>query len=345
VTIDGQQDWFDSGITVQNMTGLNCAGSNNILFVLNVCSTGAVNSASDNSGITAPWQRLAFAPGSNMSLWWTKATGVFTGATITLNLSTAANSWNFLWGVNGANFSSPFDPNGALPVIGTSSPVSITTSNPNDMLFACYGTDFSTDEIPGAGWTELFDLQNMFVERQLVSAKQTALSAAFTNTGTTYGGIGFAVTANQSFAGAANFVGAGDFDIVATVSSIGLFVSTIVLDNGLLRLDTNTDKIYVCSQQPASYTEATSTYALGNKNLGVGNVFGAPAAASPNGRKVTSVSVTDGSITGTGTVSAWAVVDSVNSALLASGNLSGAKAVTSGQVWTLDPIIIHLPNQ
>ncbi len=117
-----------------------------------------------------------------------------------------------------------------------------------------------------------------------------------------------------------------------------------VLDVGLTALDTECDKIYVCSSTPTTFTEATSTFALGNKNFGAGAAFGAPAAGSPDGRKVTSVAITDGSVTTGGTVACWAAVDSSNSRLLATGSLSGGMAVTSGWIFTLGSFAVHLPK-
>jgi hypothetical protein len=117
-----------------------------------------------------------------------------------------------------------------------------------------------------------------------------------------------------------------------------------VLDLGLNVLDTEATHIYICSAEPTTYTAATSTNALGNKNFGAGGVAGAPAAGSPNGRKVTTVAVTDGSITATGTAAAWAIVDSANSRLLATGVLSATQAVTSGNTFTLPAFDIRLPG-
>lgn len=115
------------------------------------------------------------------------------------------------------------------------------------------------------------------------------------------------------------------------------------IDNGLNGVHTNADKIYLCSQDPTTFTEATSTYALGNYNFGAGNAFGAPADATPSGRKITSAVVTAGSITGNGTAVKWAVVDSVNLRLLANGSLASSVGVTSGQAFTLPAFDIILP--
>src|SRR5262245_9386221 len=81
-----------------------------------------------------------------------------------------------------------------------------------------------------------------------------------------------------------------------------------VLDGGLTKLDTEASRVYLCSDLPLDYTEATATFALGFKDLGAGNVFGAPAADSHPGRHVVSAPLSGGSITVNGTAAAWAAV-------------------------------------
>jgi hypothetical protein len=122
-------------------------------------------------------------------------------------------------------------------------------------------------------------------------------------------------------------------------------VGDYALDNGLNAIKSFADKIYLCSQDPTTFTEATSTYALGNNNFGAGNAFTGPAAGAPNGRQVSSVAISAGSITATGTAAKWAVVDSVNSRLLANGSLASSQAVTSGNQFTLASFNIRYPNQ
>lgn len=114
-----------------------------------------------------------------------------------------------------------------------------------------------------------------------------------------------------------------------------------VLDNGLTVLDTEANRLDICSTEPATYTAATSTNTLGNKtSLSVG----APAARSPSGRKVTVAAITDGSVSGTGTASHWAVVDTANSRLLAAGALASSQSVTSGNTFTLAAFDIGIPG-
>ena len=122
------------------------------------------------------------------------------------------------------------------------------------------------------------------------------------------------------------------------------FLSDRVLDLGLNVLDTEATHIYLCSAEPADFTAATTTVALGNKNFGAGNAFTAPADGTPNGRKVSSVAITDGSITATGTATHYAVVDSINSRLLAHNTLATPKLFTSGNQFGMPPFDITFPD-
>lgn len=118
-----------------------------------------------------------------------------------------------------------------------------------------------------------------------------------------------------------------------------------VLDLGLNVLDTEATHININTAEPATFAAATSgaTF-LGTKNFGAGAAFGAPAAGTPNGRKVTSVAITDGSISATGTAAAWSTTDNTNSRLLASGTLSASQGVTSGNTFQLPGFDIRLPG-
>lgn len=123
------------------------------------------------------------------------------------------------------------------------------------------------------------------------------------------------------------------------------YLNDNTLDNGLAALKAAADRIYICSAEPATYTAATSTNALGNKTLSAGAVFpGAIAAGSPSGRKLTTVAVTDGTVTASGTASHWAIVTSGSTRLEAANSLASSQAVTSGNTFTLGAFDIRLPN-
>lgn len=123
-----------------------------------------------------------------------------------------------------------------------------------------------------------------------------------------------------------------------------------VLDLGLNVLDTEATHVYICSAEPTTYAAAiganngTTQFGLGNKNFGAGAVFGSPVARTPSGRKVTSAAITDGSVTTTGTAAAYAIVDSANSRLLATGTLAASQSVTSGNTFTLAAFDVGIPG-
>lgn len=123
------------------------------------------------------------------------------------------------------------------------------------------------------------------------------------------------------------------------------YINDNTLDNGLAALKAAATHIYICSTEPTNYTEATSTYALGNKSFGAGAVYPAAiAAGSPSGRKVVSAAVTDGSVTATGTANSNAVVTSGSTRLEVAKLLSATQSVTSGNAFTLTAQDVRLPN-
>lgn len=114
-----------------------------------------------------------------------------------------------------------------------------------------------------------------------------------------------------------------------------------VFDAGLSSLDTEANAIHITSQEAASYTEATSTYTLGNStSLSIG----APQDRTGGGREVVVTAISDGSVTGTGTATHYAIVDTVNSRLLATGSLTASQSVTSGNTFTLSSVSIGIPD-
>lgn len=114
-----------------------------------------------------------------------------------------------------------------------------------------------------------------------------------------------------------------------------------VFDNGLTVLDTEANKILITSQEATTYTEANSTYALGNStSLSIG----APQDRSGGGREVVVAAVSDGSVTGNGTATHYAIVDTVNTRLLATGGLTTSQVVTPGNTFSLGSFTIGIPD-
>lgn len=114
-----------------------------------------------------------------------------------------------------------------------------------------------------------------------------------------------------------------------------------VFDNGLTVLDTEANKISITSQEATTYTEGNATYALGNSTS---ISISAPADRVGGGRKVTVSAITGGSVTGSGTATHYAILDTVNSRLLATGSLTASQVVTSGNSFTLSSFDIGIPD-
>ena len=117
------------------------------------------------------------------------------------------------------------------------------------------------------------------------------------------------------------------------------FLNDDVFDSGLSVLDTATTTLYICSQPPATRTEAVTTYALGNK---ASLAIGAPADRSGGGREVTVSAITGGNVTATGSATHYAIVDGTR--LLAANSLASAQSVTSGNTFSLASFTIGIPD-
>ena len=115
-----------------------------------------------------------------------------------------------------------------------------------------------------------------------------------------------------------------------------------VYDFGLDVLDSEANRVDICSSEPTTYTAATSTASLGNTTS---ITISAPTDGDTYGRKVTLSAISGASVTGTGTASHFAITDTTNSRLLATGALSGGgQSVTSGNTFSLTAVDIEIPD-
>jgi hypothetical protein len=114
-----------------------------------------------------------------------------------------------------------------------------------------------------------------------------------------------------------------------------------VYDNGLSVLDTEANRLDLCSAEPTTYTEATSTNTLGNTtNISIS----APEDGDTSGRKVTLAAVAGASITASGTATYIAITDTVNSRLLLTVDVTPSQAVVSGNTFSLTSVDIEIPD-
>lgn len=118
------------------------------------------------------------------------------------------------------------------------------------------------------------------------------------------------------------------------------YINDAAFDAALSWIRTNGVRLDICSQEPASYAEATSTYSLGSK---AGISITAPGDGDPDGRKVTVPEIIGGSVTGTDEATHWALTDG-SSTLVMVGAMSASQIVTSGNTFGFPAFDIRFPD-
>lgn len=117
-------------------------------------------------------------------------------------------------------------------------------------------------------------------------------------------------------------------------------LANAVFDDGLSTLTTNGTRLDICSTEPTTYAEATSTYTLGNEGT---LSIGSPADRTGGGREVTVAAISDASVTGTGTAAFYAITNGSDT-LYATGSLSSSQGVSSGNTFSLGSFTIGIPD-
>jgi len=113
-----------------------------------------------------------------------------------------------------------------------------------------------------------------------------------------------------------------------------------VFDNGLSTLDLEANAIHVTSAEATDFANVAAVTLGNSTSLSIG----APQDRTGGGREVVVAAITDGSVTGTGTATHYAIVDTVNSRLLATSTLTASQSVTSGNTFTLSSVAIGIPD-
>ena len=114
-----------------------------------------------------------------------------------------------------------------------------------------------------------------------------------------------------------------------------------VYDAALQVLIDDGNRLDLCSQEPTNYTEATSTYSLGNQtSITIGTI----ADGDVSGRKVTVSATSGGTIGTTGTATHYAISDTTGTQLLAAGDLTTSQQVVSGNTFTTEAFDIEIPD-
>jgi hypothetical protein len=105
------------------------------------------------------------------------------------------------------------------------------------------------------------------------------------------------------------------------------FISDEIFDQGLDYLDTNGVRVDICSQEPSTYAQATSTFSLGNATV---NTEATTNAASGTGRRVTIPAVNGATVTTSGIVNFVAVTDNSSKLLVVRQIQTGVPVSANG---------------
>ena len=120
------------------------------------------------------------------------------------------------------------------------------------------------------------------------------------------------------------------------------YLNDSLFDLALQYLEDHGSRLDVCSAEPATYTQATSTYTLGNKTA---ITYTGPRDGTVSGRRTTIDAITDGTVTVSGTAAYWSVSKTTaTTSLLATGALSAGVAVVAGNIFTLTAFDITFPD-
>lgn len=116
------------------------------------------------------------------------------------------------------------------------------------------------------------------------------------------------------------------------------FIADSILDLALQNIVTNCENFYLCSTEPTTFTEASSTNKLGTKAT---PSIGAPTNGDVDGRKIVVAAITDGTVNTTGTAASWALTDNSLSVLQVTSTAT-SQAVTAGNIFTTTAASITL---
>lgn len=118
------------------------------------------------------------------------------------------------------------------------------------------------------------------------------------------------------------------------------FIRDAALDALLANVRDAVTTLYICNAEPTTYTEASSTFAVGNKATPTVN---APADRTGGGRQITVAAISDGTVTSdAATASHWALTSA--SVLLATNALASSQTVYTANGFTTAAFEIGVPD-
>lgn len=125
------------------------------------------------------------------------------------------------------------------------------------------------------------------------------------------------------------------------------YINDTYLDLAVAGIATGTRNLYICSTEPTTYAQATTTYNGSPDRYSLGSsasiTMGAAANGSVSGRRTIVSAISNGSVTASATAGFWAITDA-SAVLIATGALSAPQAVTLGNTFSLGSFSIEFPD-
>jgi hypothetical protein len=144
---------FNCGTATAPTVVLGATPANTIIILHVETNSSAVSTIADTAGLTWSLTPRAQSGSGKLFEYSAKSAGSLAGDTITVTFlgSTFYNLGALA--IAGANFASPFDPNGSLPTVLASGVPTVTTTNPNTVIYAIERVNNGATPTPGAGFT------------------------------------------------------------------------------------------------------------------------------------------------------------------------------------------------
>jgi hypothetical protein len=267
LTVDGQAG---SGLCNNSCSvSLSTSNSNDVILVLAGGSGGnGLNFGTPTAtGLTFNTRKTLYtvvlpplAPTNGVGEWWAVASSALSSKTITLTESTGADYAMIVYAISGADTVTPFDPDVVLPATAKSSSpfppfpfsstVTVSTSNPNDVIFGIVGG--GADIGGGSAGTSGFTIWSVngnpaAAEYNIVSSIQSGLTVT----------INFGASSNWSMIGDAVQAAPAVTSTTTTVAPIPEYPL------GLLLLAILTVFAYVIVRRRSSYKKTSSLNSKG----------------------------------------------------------------------------------
>ena len=193
LAIDGTAQAWCPNYTSSCSTSLSTQHRNDVIIIFSIEELDLQSSCTFNISDTADLSWIARSDilfdgsgRSQLQEFWAVSVSPLSDDVITGSIIGCGNNYNsmLIFGITGANFYSPFDPNNALPSTATGyggdTSVEVSTTNPDDMIFAAvdHGNP-SGHPTAGQGFTIITQPSYEAAEYEVVNATVSNLSVTF----------------------------------------------------------------------------------------------------------------------------------------------------------------------